>query len=94
MIGVTTPALLLGKTSVIALLLNNILGDILVAVEAQGVLRGFFETRMTALAVGFEVSMAFNNLARHEHALEGFGMRRRWQEDDRKGDREPYDEGS
>jgi len=49
---------------------------------------------VAALAVGFEVRMAFNDLARHEHALDGFGMRGRWQEDERKGDREPCDEGS
>ena len=92
--GVAHPALLLRKAAVMALFLGDVPGHILVAVQAQGVLRGFLETRVAALAVGLEVRMAFNDLARHEHALDGFGARGRWQEDERKADREPCDEGS
>ena len=73
MFGVAHPALLLREAAVIALFLGNVLGDVLVAVQAQGILRGFLETRVAALAVGFDVCMAFNDLARHEHALDGFG---------------------
>lgn len=94
MIRMAGTAFLLPHATVITLFLDSILGDILVAVQAQGILRGFLETRVAALAVGFDVRMAFNDLARHEHALEGFGARGRWQADERKADREPCDEGS
>ena len=82
MFRVACPALLLRKAAVIALFLGDVLGDILVAVQAQGVLRGFLETRVTALAVGLEVRMAFNDLARHEHALDGVGTRDRREADE------------
>ena len=94
MIRVAGTAFLLRNSAVIALFLGNVLGDILVAVQAQGILRGFFESRVAALAVVLDVCMAFNDLARHEHALDGFGPSGRWQKNERKADREPYDEGS
>jgi hypothetical protein len=70
---VARPAFLLRESAVIALFLDNILGDVLVAVQAQGILRRFLETRVAALAVSLDVCMAFNDLARHEHTFDRFG---------------------
>jgi hypothetical protein len=73
MIRMAGTAFLLLQAAVITLFLGDILGDILVAVQAQGILRGFLETRVAVLAVGLDVCMAFNDLARHQHAFDGIG---------------------
>lgn len=69
-IGVALAAFLLYQASVITLLLDGVLGDVLVAVKTQTALRTLFKACMALLAVRLDLGMAFNHLAGHDHALD------------------------
>ena len=84
--GVAVAALLVLDPAVITLFLGDVFGDILVAIEAQTVLRGFFEARMAVFTVAFQVGMPGNQLAGHQYAFERLGVRGMRQARKRKAD--------
>ena len=73
--GMTVAALLVLDTAVVTLFLGDVLGDVLVAVQAQTVLGGFFEARMAVFTVAFQFGVPRNQLAGHQHAFERVRVR-------------------
>ncbi|MBK7471988.1 MAG: hypothetical protein IPI73_16640 [Betaproteobacteria bacterium] len=70
-IGVTGAAWLRLRAAMESLLRADVTGDILVAVQAQLVLRRLVELHMAVPALLLVLRMARDDLARHQHALDG-----------------------
>jgi hypothetical protein len=66
---------------VISLFRDHVASDVLVTVQAQSALGASVEAYMTLLAVGLELGMAGNHLARHDDAFHGIGLRHGAQQD-------------
>lgn len=68
--GFTTDGVSIGEPPVIALLLTDISGDFLMAVQAQRALSGFAERGVALIAIGFILGMTLDQLARHQQRFE------------------------
>jgi hypothetical protein len=73
-VGVAGTAFLFLDAAVVTFVLLDILGHVLVTVEAQAGLRRLVEAHVAILAVAFKIRMTFNHLARHQHAFDRFGL--------------------
>jgi len=74
-LGVADAAFLFLDASMVTLLLDGVFGHLFVAVETQPALCALLEAHVALLTVALKIGMAFNYLARHDHAFDRLGAR-------------------